>query len=579
VSIDRRALLALATLIALAGVQGALAQAVSIIGLVTDSGGAPLGGVTVEVYRSGSFVGSTTTLANGYFSIPLPGTGTYDIVTYKRGYEKKSLRLDILSSGTVNLGRLSLGYALSIVADATYVVAGQGELVQLPLTIANTGAFLEEINVSVVAPTGWAADLVSEWGFVVKSVMLPPGASRSFVLRVRVPGYALGPAQLELRFAYANVSQLLTVTVEAAAKDWGLVQLLYPEVTSFAGDTLRVPVRVRNTLSESCTINVSVTAPQGWLAFLTVNGTQTTSLRLDPGSTASALLVVGVPDGAQPGKYTVSLRADAFDVSSRSGLAVNVVPGYDRLALDTPTPVVSTYPGAPVSLSVTVFNDGTRSAFASFEVAGLPPGFSWAVKDEQGNVVTAVRVPPRSSQRVVLYIDVPSTSTPTAFNFTLAARGATSRASLELGLIVMGKPSLKLATQNWEVEASAGSSAVFQLAVTNDGQIPLEELQVSVSGALPQGILVRVDPPRVANVPPGGDVSFTLTIVVDNSVPPGRYFIPVVVSGTGVKVERVLALNVRTGGGLFFTLIAALAISTIAIALAARRLRHRGSGA
>jgi uncharacterized membrane protein YhaH (DUF805 family) len=53
----------------------------------------------------------------------------------------------------------------------------------------------------------------------------------------------------------------------------------------------------------------------------------------------------------------------------------------------------------------------------------------------------------------------------------------------------------------------------------------------------------------------------------------------VVVSGTGVKVERVLALNVRTGGGLFFTLIAALAISTIAIALAARRLRHRGSGA
>jgi hypothetical protein len=91
VSIDRRELLALATLIALAGVQGALAQAVSIIGLVTDSGGAPLGGVTVEVYRSGSFVGSTTTLANGYFSIPLPGTGTYDIVTYKRGYEKKGI--------------------------------------------------------------------------------------------------------------------------------------------------------------------------------------------------------------------------------------------------------------------------------------------------------------------------------------------------------------------------------------------------------------------------------------------------------------------------------------------------------
>jgi uncharacterized membrane protein YhaH (DUF805 family) len=83
----------------------------------------------------------------------------------------------------------------------------------------------------------------------------------------------------------------------------------------------------------------------------------------------------------------------------------------------------------------------------------------------------------------------------------------------------------------------------------------------------------------MANVPPGGDVSFTLSIVVDNGVPPGRYFIPVVVSGTGVKVERVLALNVRAGGGLFFTTIAALAILTVAVALAARRLRYRGSGA
>lgn len=575
----RWALLALAALIVLAGAQKAVAQAVSVIGVVTDSDGVPLGEATVEVYRSGSFVGSTTTLANGYFSIPLPGVGTYDIVAYKRGYEKKVFKLDILTSGTVNLGRLSLEYALSIVADATSVVAGQGELVQLPLTITNVGAYLEKVNVSVAAPPGWTAELVSEWGFVVKSVMLPPGASRNFVLRVRVPGYALGPAQLKLRFAYANVSQFLTIVVEAVAKDWGLVQLLYPEVTSFAGDMLRVPVKVRNTFNEPCTINVSVAAPSGWIAFLTVNGTQVTSLRLDPGSSLSALLTVGVPEGVQPGRYTVSLRASAFDISSCSNLTINIVPGYDRLALDTFTPVVNTYPGNPVSIAITVLNDGTRPAFASFEVRGLPPGFSWAIKDEQGNVVTAVRVPPRGSQKVILYVDVPITTAPRAFNFSLIAQGSTSRANLELGLIVMGRPSFRFAEQSWEVEASAGSSTVFQLVVVNDGQIPLEDLQVSVSGTLPQGVSVRVDPQQVAYVPPGGEVSFTLSIVVDSSVAPGRYFIPVVVSGTGVKVERVLALNVRIGGGLFFTVIATLAILTVVVALAARRLRHRGSGA
>lgn len=570
------AILALAFATAVTG--KTYAQAINVIGIAVDPEGVPIGGATVEVYRAGSFIGSTTTLANGYFSISLPGTGTYDIVVYKRGYERKLQRLDIMTSGTVNLGRFGLGYALSVVAEATSIVAGQGEVVRLPLTVTNVGAYLESINVSVATPPGWSAELISEWGFAVRSLMLPPGASRSFVLRVRVPGTAVGPSRLELRFTYANVSQSLTFIIEAVTKDWGLVQLLYPEVISFAGDALRIPVRVRNTLNETATITTSIDAPQGWVAFLTVNGVQVESLRLDPGAWASATLVVGVPESAQPGRYTVTLSARAFDLSSSSNLTVNVVPGYDLLALDTPTPVVSTHPGTPVSIAVTVSNSGTRAALAALEITGLPPGFGWAVKDEQGNVVTAVRVPPRGSQKVFVYVDVPSTAAPTAINFALTARGATSRASLALGVIVMGKPSLRLATLNWEVEVSAGSSTVFQLTVENDGQIPLEDLSVSLSGTLPQGVHVRVEPQRVANVPPGVSVTFTLSIVVDNSVAPGRYFIPLVISGTGAKVERVLALNVRVSGGLFFTTIAALALLILAIALVGTRLRRRGVG-
>ena len=552
------------------------AQAVSVIGVVVDPEGAPIGGATVEVYRAGSFIGSTTTLANGYFSIPLPGTGTYDIVVYKRGYERKLQRMDIVVTGTVNLGRLSLGYALNVVAEATSIVAGQGEVVRLPLTVTNVGAYLENVNVSVITPPGWSAELISEWGFAVRSIMLPPGVSRKFIMRVRVPGTSRGPSRLELRFAYANVCQSLTFTIEVAAKDWGLVQLLYPEVVSFAGDTLRIPVRLRNALNETVTVTTSIDAPRGWIAFLVVDGVQVGSLRLDPGAWASATLVIEVPEGAQPGKYTVTLSARAFDLSSRSNITVNVVPAYDLLALDTPTPVVSAHPGTPVSISVTVSNSGTRAAVAALEVSGLPPGFGWAVKDEQGNVVTAVRVPARGSQRVFVYVDVPSTAVPTAVNFTLTARGATSKASLELGIIVMGKPSLKVATLNWEIEASAGSSTVFQLTVENDGQIPLEDLSVSLSGALPQGVRVRVEPPQVANVPPGASVTFTLSIVVEDGVAPGRYFIPLVISGTGVRVERVLALNVRVGGGPFFSVIAALALVILAVALISSRLRGKG---
>ncbi|MEM2475586.1 MAG: carboxypeptidase regulatory-like domain-containing protein, partial [Thermofilaceae archaeon] len=84
------------------------AQQVTLIGVVTDVEGSLLEDAIIEAYRDGSFIGSTRTLKNGYFSLVLPGTGTYEIVAYKWGYERKSLKLDLMTTGTTNLGRITL---------------------------------------------------------------------------------------------------------------------------------------------------------------------------------------------------------------------------------------------------------------------------------------------------------------------------------------------------------------------------------------------------------------------------------------------------------------------------------------
>lgn len=552
------------------------AQVVTMIGVVEDFEGIPLGGVIVEAYRSGSFIGSTSTLPNGYFSFPLPSTGTYEIVVYKRGYEKITLRLDLLSGGTINIGRLKLGYAIKVITDATHIVINQGDTVELPLSVENAGAFLEEVKILVDAPPSWSSELISELGFVAKSIMLSPGQRRTFKLRIHVPGNALGPVNITVGFLYANISKIQTVIVEATAKDWGFTQVLYPEVASFAGGTVQTPVRIRNNLPVACIVNISITAPRGWKALLMVDNVEASSLRLDPGETITATLLIRIPEGALPGRYDVTISAQALDIASRSTLSINVIAGYDYLTMETPTPVVNVYPGESTAVTVTVSNEGTKTSMTIFEVTGLPSGFTWSIKDELGNTVTAIRLPPRTSQKVLLQVDVPRTTPPSAISLSLRAKGINSSAVLELGINILGRPSINILTQNWEVEVTAGSSTVVQLLLENDGQIPLDLVAVDTAGQPIEGVRVEAEPSRIMNLPPGGRTMSTLTVVVDERVSPGRYFIPIVVSSRGIKIERILALNVRTGGGLFYVVISLLIVALALTAFLLSRVKGRG---
>ncbi len=557
--------MAAAPLLALLLAPLALAQQVTIIGMVVDSRGSPLAGAVVEAYsKDGFLIGSTATLSNGYFSLPLPRGEAY-LVIYKRGYERREIAIVLAKEGTNNIGVVALDYAMRVSMGATYVVVDQGSTVEIPLTVTNVGSYAENVELEVDAPPAWKVTVAMQ-DLLIKSFFINPGETKAFKVKIRAPGSGEGRATITIKLLYANVTQPIAITAEARYKDWEFVTPYYTTVASFAGSRLSIPLRIRNPLPQSCTLNVSLATPAGWAAAVLFNNVNAASFRLDPGETLSAQLIVYVPETAEPGKYVVSIQATVTDIRSFSYVIVEVEEKYDRLLMETPTPLVMARPGDTVTIPLTISNDGTRAAVARFSAEGLPAGYGWSVRDEQGNVIPSVLIPPKSRQRILLVVSIPATASPTAVSFRFSAAGLNSTATVELGINVVGIPSLRILNRNWEVELSAGSSTVFELSVMNDGQVPLREVSVSLDSGAQSGLQVSVDPPRVAGLQPGGVASFTLTITADSRLEPGRYLLPVVVVADGLRQERMLAVNVRTGGGYLYTLTSLLVLALVVAA-------------
>lgn len=551
------------------------AQQVTLVGSIVDVEGSPLVDAVIEAYREGSFISATRTLQNGYFSLVLPSTGTYEIVVYKRGYERKSLRFDFLTTGTINLGSITLYYALYVNIGTTHIVVDQGSTEELPLSITNIGAFTELANVAIDAPPRWNVLLLGEQNLIIKNLMIGTGSTRTLRLRIRVPGRAEGTHTLTLLFSYANVTQKIQLTVEVRYKNWELIIPFYNEVTSYAGSRLSVPLKIMNTLEQSSIVNISVIPPRGWLATVAVNGTQVSSIRLNPSESIAAQLTVTLPENTEPGNYVIVLQARALDIVSNSTLIVHVEPGYDRLRMDAQSQFVVARPGDKVAIPLRITNDGTRSTVVNFVVDGLPAGYSWIMKDEYDNVLSAMVIPPKETRSVFLIIDIPQTTSPTAITFAFRASGINSSAKIELGINIVGKPSIIIINQNWEIELTPGSSTIFQLLIENNGEIPLQELSVSLGSTPLENIRMDIEQTRVRGLQPGSKAVLTLTVVAGDNLEPGRYLIPLLISGDGIREERVLAVSVRAGGGFLYTTLSVLvlALALLAYLLTTRKVR------
>jgi len=546
----------------------------TISGRIVDVNDEPLEGVTVEAYTlDGVFKDKTTTIHDGTFVLRLDA-GAYELVIYKKGYEEKRLKVEAKGGKYTFLEDIVLDYALQISLEAKSLRVKQGDVFELEMSVANRGHYSEDVTVSALFPDGWNVKLLTLSGLEIKGFTLQPEETSKFRLRVQVGRDASGFYQLSIVFE-GSVRITWTLEVYVEPRNWGILDTPYTRVIGYRGEEVSIEITVRNTIGEDADFLLSLETPEGWDVRLETQERRTvTSVRLKEGSEAKLILRAYVPEDAEEGVYEIKVTAEALGARSTLDIEVRVERGVDRLKTESPSPFIEVRSGGIAAIPFTIYNRGTAATPITLKVEGLPPGFSYRFKKEDGSLVSKVYLTRGASIDLYLEVEVPYGLEPQLVEFTLVVEGESSRDRLKLGLNVLGEYKLRILTENFYVTMTVGSREKFVVKVRNDGSSPIKDLSLK-SYDVPEGIDVEVDPDVVANLPPGEEAMFILTLDASPKLTAGFYHVPLLIEGKEVREERVLKIDVRPKGEHIYVGVLILLVSLFVVIFAWRKYGRR----
>ena len=104
---------------------------------------------------------------------------------------------------------------------------------------------------------------------------------------------------------------LCAFALTAAAADGLEMSTTFPGMTVNAGDDLSFPLEFDSTLGSGQSVTLSVTSmPEGWEGYFTGNSSEIAQVYVRDGeNSGDVTFELSVPDDAENGTYTVSLRA------------------------------------------------------------------------------------------------------------------------------------------------------------------------------------------------------------------------------------------------------------------------------
>ncbi|MEM1631058.1 MAG: NEW3 domain-containing protein [Thermofilum sp.] len=551
---------------------------VGVMGYVVSRDGKPVAGVEVIVYDSNNVVvASTSTSADGFFTVPLM-PGTYTLKLSKQGYVEKSIAFTVSKTTyyTANLGTIVLDYALSVSLPITALQLSALGTATVPVTVSNKGPATENLTIELSGNCSLDVKLYSG-SAPVNSLSLGPGETVSLTLKVKAPYMQPAVCSIFAMFS-GSTTQVRNLLVSVVQQPLGLLSSQLEALKAAPGSVLQIPLKISNPLSDPVRAALEISTPPGWGAVVKdATGTIIAQLRLDSGAFTQATLMLSVPREASPGTYPITLTLRGVNPYFIEKLTINVTVASSTpaLRLTTPTPFVNTYAGKTAQYQLSLSNLGDSDCVASVAVSGLPQGYTWALKDAQGNVVSQVYLPAGGSLNLYLAVSVPPLAEPGAVSFQVSVTAGSTGDSLGLSLGILGSYKLSYVTQNFYVEMLPGSTSTFQVTVRNDGYSSLTNVKLSVASA-PSGFTASVSPQNVLLLKPGNTTTFTVSVTADPTVDAGDYYISLVLSADQVDAQsRDLHVFVKPPSTPAYYAVLAAALLLAGVVLAFRKFGRR----
>jgi uncharacterized membrane protein len=273
-----------------------------------------------------------------------------------------------------------------LLTDYPAVTVRPGTSSTISLRLQNSSLPPERMALSVTgAPTGWTATLLGG-GQPVAAAMPGTNSSVSLQLRLDIPANAPMGTQTITISANGDTTKLSLPVAVTLAKDLPAKLTIEPELPSLRGtpkSSFEFQIKIKNDSGRNLVVSLGAQAPANYeTSFTEQYGTQElSSLPIEAGQSKTVKLKVKPPSTVGAGRYPVTVRASAEDVTADTNVALEIV-GQPKLVLTGREGLLSgrAEAGKEAVIPIVITNTGTASADDIELNSNAPSG--WKIKFE-----------------------------------------------------------------------------------------------------------------------------------------------------------------------------------------------------
>ena len=355
----------------------------------------------------------------------------------------------------------------------------------------------------------------------------------------------------------------------------------YPGVTAKPGATVTFPLYIVNNSDDQA--NVELTAedlPEGWSGYFRGSDSEVSSVhvgaRQEKADSPKLSYALTVPDEAEDGEYELGIHASGDEMKAETTLHVRISreeAGQSDFTAEYPEQEGDS--STAFSFDTTIVNN--RVTPQSYSLSAKAPE-GWTVSfTPSGESSKVASLPVDAGKSQGLKVDVKPSETVEKGDYTvsLAAISAEDTLNLDLQITITGTYDVTFTTPTGNLSASAfaGEEAKVTMAVTNSGNVDLENLQLSAKGATDWNI--SFDETTIPMLEAGATKEVTAVIQPAKNAVIGDYVTVMNVSNSQVKGEADLRISVKTHTTWGLTAVAVIAVVIICLGLVIHRYGRR----
>ncbi len=355
----------------------------------------------------------------------------------------------------------------------------------------------------------------------------------------------------------------------------------YPGVSAKPGATVTFPLYIVNqTAADDDAALEAKDLPEGWSGYFRGSDNEISSVHVSAGQekadSPKLSYSLTIPEDAKDGDYTFTLEAAGTQAKADTTLTVKITSqeaGQSDFTAQYPEQQGDST--TKFSFDTTIINN--RLTLQSYSLAANAPE-GWSVTfTPSGESSKVASVPVDAGKSQGLTVDVTPSETVSQGDYTipLTATSADDSLTLELKISITGSYGVTLSTSTGNLSASAyaGEEEKVTLAVTNTGNIDLENLQLAGQGSTDWNI--RFDETTISLLEAGATKEITAYIQPAENAVIGDYVAVMTVSNAQVKGEADLRISVKNHTTWGVAAIGIIAVVCIILALIIRKYGRR----